>query len=477
VALDPTDLLRGVSERAQAGVNGIWGNRQAEMPWNLAATSQRAVPGGSMAPFATSYPGGGLAPYNSGYTGGSLAPFSGGYSGGSLAPFSGGYAGGSLAPFSSGYGGATDGFGGVGLAPATGFDSPYATPQVKTQGSTASTSTPGSGGSSSVSKGQDPFKTKINAGPSLSRAQTIKVGQEIGLTSDEAGYLYDAGVKAGIDPGFALAIIKHEGNVHNPNNNMFDIQGGDGVTPVPAGDNSRWGAYASHQAAIDAFFELLTKHYLPNGQDTVGTVMHGPGSTMTSNTSNAYGPGGPENDWNYPQFITDDMGGWSDTQAAASTGNGSIKDRVSQFDQSVPAQDRALACGPTSVAAFVNSVTGSSFSPGDMFNKAVADGSWRNGEAQGPEEMARLARENGAATAHTAGVSDATIQAQLAAGRPVIIDTPGHYFYVTGFDPKTGRYELGTSASDIIASGGRTQYSLSEIGSLGMGSPRALIVA
>lgn len=78
-------------------------------------------------------------------------------------------------------------------------------------------------------------------------------------------------------------------------------------------------------------------------------------------------------------------------------------------------------------------------------------------------------------------VSDREIQAELAAGRPVIIDTDagsrGHYFVIEGYDAETGKYDFGNSARALRASGGNTMYSLNEIQSLGFGAPHAAIYA
>jgi murein DD-endopeptidase MepM/ murein hydrolase activator NlpD len=152
------------------------------------------------------------------------------------------------------------------------------------------------------------FEWKVNAGQSLSRDQVIAAGQQVGLSPEDAAYLYDSGVRNNIDAGSALAIIKLEGNARNPNNNnIFDISNAAyGGRPVPG---SRWGQYDSKQQGIDAYYQLLNQEYIPRGQDTIGTIMHGPGSSPTTSTSHAYAPVS-ENRPSYPQEVADQVKAW-----------------------------------------------------------------------------------------------------------------------------------------------------------------------
>jgi murein DD-endopeptidase MepM/ murein hydrolase activator NlpD len=151
------------------------------------------------------------------------------------------------------------------------------------------------------------FEWKVNAGQSLSRDQVIQAGQQVGLSPEDAAYLYDSGVRNNIDAGSALAIIKLEGNARNPNNNIFDISNAAyGGRSVPG---SRWGQYDSKQQGIDAYYQLLNREYIPNGQDTIGTIMHGPGSNASNSTGHAYAPVS-ENRPSYPQEVVDQVKQW-----------------------------------------------------------------------------------------------------------------------------------------------------------------------
>jgi hypothetical protein len=38
---------------------------------------------------------------------------------------------------------------------------------------------------------------------------------------------------------------------------------------------------------------------------------------------------------------------------------------------------------------------------------------------------------------------------EASAHRPVILDTPGHYYFVNAYDERTGRLHVGTSGTDL----------------------------
>jgi murein DD-endopeptidase MepM/ murein hydrolase activator NlpD len=189
----------------------------------------------------------------------------------------------------------------------TGAKQPGGSPIEAVQGAARSAIATGQNAVQGALLPRSSFEWKVNGGQSLSRDQVVQAGQQVGLSPDEAGYLYDSGVRNNVDAASALAIIKLEGNVHNPNNNMFDISNAAyGGRPVPG---SRWGQYDSKQQAIDAYYQLINKEYIPNGQDTIGTIMHGPGSGPTTSTSHAYAPI-HENRPSYPEEVLDQVKRW-----------------------------------------------------------------------------------------------------------------------------------------------------------------------
>src|SRR5205085_8114597 len=77
------------------------------------------------------------------------------------------------------------------------------------------------------------------------------------------------------------------------------------------------------------------------------------------------------------------------------------------------------------------------------------------------------------------GVNWDHVAQDASSGNPVIIDTPGHYFYVTGARQGSNGWEFnfGTSATDLKASGGKTWFTPGQVSALGMGAPRAALYA
>jgi hypothetical protein len=137
-------------------------------------------------------------------------------------------------------------------------------------------------------------------------------------------------------------------------------------------------------------------------------------------------------------------------------------------------------CGPIAAEAFVEA-TGRDMTLQEALNAArdlgVIDA--KNG-MHGIESTARLIRHLGA-KATVGAVDTRQMVAELAAGRPVIVDTNagsrGHYFVAEDYDPQTGRFDFGNSARSLKASKGNTWYTLQEIATLGFGSVAGAIYA
>jgi hypothetical protein len=133
-------------------------------------------------------------------------------------------------------------------------------------------------------------------------------------------------------------------------------------------------------------------------------------------------------------------------------------------------------CGPIAAQAFVRS-EGRSPTLQEALDMArhlgVIDPS--NG-MHGIDSTVQLIRSLGGSATAGAVEKDRIIN-EVEHGRPVIINTQGHYFVAEGYDRSTGKFDLGNSARALRASGGNTMYSLDEIGTLKMGAPRGAIYA
>lgn len=140
--------------------------------------------------------------------------------------------------------------------------------------------------------------------------------------------------------------------------------------------------------------------------------------------------------------------------------------------------ERALEiCGPVAAAAFLRA-TGRL--PGqeeaEAMRVAQEKGYWQPGRGMGgPGTQSQLLTDLGVANRLEHGVDWRKVAADVQRGNPVIVDTPGHYYVVEGYDPQTGQFDLGESARFLRASGGRRWFRPEEIPALGMGAPRSAI--
>lgn len=146
-----------------------------------------------------------------------------------------------------------------------------------------------------------------------------------------------------------------------------------------------------------------------------------------------------------------------------------------QFGQAgIDRKTAEAICGPVAAAAFARA-TGRNPSVAEALNIARDNGLWSFQTGMyGAGATIKLLERMGVPS--QIGTPDKNrIIAELRAGRPVIIDTDGgaagHYFVVEDYDETTGRFDFGESAKALRASGGRTMYTLGEIGGLGFGNP------
>ncbi len=111
------------------------------------------------------------------------------------------------------------------------------------------------------------------------------------------------------------------------------------------------------------------------------------------------------------------------------------------------------ACGPAAATAFARSALRPDFTLDESFNVAVANGRWAGGMKGYPSEVALLA-DLGIPAHFEDGVDFDRVNAELDAGRPVIVCTPAHYLVIEQRDPATGLYDFGNSATAFEASVG-----------------------
>lgn len=150
--------------------------------------------------------------------------------------------------------------------------------------------------------------------------------------------------------------------------------------------------------------------------------------------------------------------------------------RQSQFSLGLSTGDAYAFCGPAAAIAFAQTY---GRNPTVSEAKALAQSvGWTPDQGMaGAGSEVGLLNKMGVAAHMSTKIDWNEVRDDASNGNPVIIDTPGHYFYVDGYDSRTGKFHLGTSASDLIASHGQEWYTSDQIAGLGMGAPRAAIFA
>jgi hypothetical protein len=150
--------------------------------------------------------------------------------------------------------------------------------------------------------------------------------------------------------------------------------------------------------------------------------------------------------------------------------------RTSQFAMGLSSGDAMSFCGPAAAMAFAQTF-GRNPTVDEARQLAQQVGWNPDSGMAGPTSEVALLNKLGIDTHMTSGVDWNQVAGEASSGNPVIIDTPGHYFYVDGYNAQTGQYHLGTSATDLKAANGQQWFTPSQIPTLGMGDPRAAIYA
>lgn len=145
-----------------------------------------------------------------------------------------------------------------------------------------------------------------------------------------------------------------------------------------------------------------------------------------------------------------------------------------QFGGGLSDAEAYAACGPAAAIAFARR-EGRNPTMQEAVGLARQVG-WtpENGMA-GPSSQVELLQRMGIASKLEQGVDWSKVAADVQAGNPVTISTPGHYFVAERYDPNSGKFDFGNSAVALKASGGQRWFSPDEIARLGMGAPTASI--
>ncbi len=145
---------------------------------------------------------------------------------------------------------------------------------------------------------------------------------------------------------------------------------------------------------------------------------------------------------------------------------------LSQYDMGLPKSIADAFCGPAAATAFAQAF-GRTPTTMEAMNLAKEVG-WNEGRGMaGPQSEVNLLNRMGV-PARLAAPDGATIRAEVEAGRPVIIDTPGHYYQVIGYNPATDGFIMGDA---VGRRAGQNGVRLQNLASLGFGAARTAILA
>lgn len=152
-------------------------------------------------------------------------------------------------------------------------------------------------------------------------------------------------------------------------------------------------------------------------------------------------------------FNPRDGGGWGAVADGSFIG---AAERPSQFTMGggqLTKEEAAAWCGPAAAMAFAASY-GRTPTLAEAKQMAASLG-WSAGRGMaGPGSTSQLLSRMGVPNEYQpwsqgAGDNWARVRQQVGTGKPVILDTPGHYFYATKYDPTKDSYYVGTSGSDL----------------------------
>jgi hypothetical protein len=289
-----------------------------------------------------------------------------------------------------------------------------------------------------------------------------------------------AAVSAGIDPDIFTRQIKQESNF-NPN--AGSPAGAQGIAQFMPETARGLGIDPTNpQQALPAAANLMKSYLDKYGGDwskALSAYNAGPGNV------DKYGGVPPFDETQ--TYVKNILGGAKDAlgsaaQAGLSAVNTAVQGvqsavaRTSQFGLGLSSGDAMAFCGPTAALAFAQSF-GRNPTVAEAKQLAQQVG-WNPDQGMaGPQSEVQLLKTMGVDAHMTSGVDWSQVGRDAAGGNPVILDTPGHYFYVDGYNQQTGQLHLGSSATDLKAAKGQEWFTPDQIGSLGMGQVRAAIFA
>ncbi|HEX6786963.1 MAG TPA: hypothetical protein VF076_07180 [Acidimicrobiales bacterium] len=320
-------------------------------------------------------------------------------------------------------------------------------------------------------------------------------------TNDIAAYIRQAAAARGIDPETAVRVAMSEGGLTDPVRQsdvvyrgqreqsygpfQLNVNGGLGSAALQKGIDPRnpehW-----RQGVDFALDQVATGGWEPfHGAARVGIGPRegiGPGATPRGVTPQAQAQAAPAATAPLAPSLAPAPGTPSGVAPVPGTyrpegGGGITVNQLTQGKAEGLSTEQALAvCGPAATLAFAKANGGRMPTLTEAKDLASRLGLWSVDQGMGgPAAESKLLDAQGIPHRLVQGADEAAIASDVQAGKPVIVDTSGHYYVIEpgGYDPQTHQFDFGESAKVLKASGGRSRYRLDELASLGMGAPRS----
>jgi flagellar protein FlgJ len=294
-------------------------------------------------------------------------------------------------------------------------------------------------------------------------AQTLE--KETGIPAEVLAAIGASESNYGNTPGNAIFGIKAEGG--RPSVSLNTPEGN-----APGGSyraNQNFNAYGTAYEAFRDFAGFLDRN--PRYQAALASLRSGQ-STKEQFVQNINAQGYAEDQGWANRLIVplmQEASRYRQTGAApTATSVGGIPS-YNQMNLGLPNEVARAFCSPAAIMQFVAS-TGRQPNAMEVMNLAKEEG-WTPGRGQaGPQAHVNVLRRMGIA-AHLGPVDPQRIAEEVSAGRPVVIDTPGHYYQITGYNPN-GTFTFGDAVGARTGAAGTT---LGNLSSLGYGAARTAI--
>lgn len=232
-----------------------------------------------------------------------------------------------------------------------------------------------------------------------------------------------------------------------------------GLTPLSTGGNPGQGqdgfnvnAMAGMMGIMGMMLQLMGMFMLMLGQSGLGTPANPTGESAIASEPAATSSGTPTGSSQGATVSAPDNATVSSPSAGSPAGQLSpARSRPGQwtrpnqmkaFDASV----RNSACGPAAAIGLARSL-GINASPQQALQ--LAGGNF-SAAGMGQAQVAKLATDLGAPAYNEEGAINWTkVRNEAQQGKKVVLHFEGHYYFVEGYDPATGKFDLGTSVTQF----------------------------